>query len=58
MPIKRLLRRWTRATPEPVPVLDPGHIERLMAQPVPERPRIIVLGDDAVAGINPAPRDD
>jgi hypothetical protein len=56
LPINRLLRRPTESRgPAQEPVLDPAHIERLMAMPVPERPKIIVVGDDAVAGINPAP---
>jgi hypothetical protein len=30
-------------------------IDALMAGPVKDRPMIIVVGDDAVSGINPAP---
>ena len=30
-------------------------IDKLMAGPVRSRPRITVVGDDAVSGINPAP---
>jgi len=30
-------------------------IDELMAGPVKSRPRIVVVGDDAVSGINPAP---
>ena len=37
------------------PALAPEHIDQLMAAPIPERPKITVVGDDAVTGINPAP---
>ena len=42
------------AAPRP-PALEPEHIDQLMAAPIPERPKITVLGDDAVTGINPPP---
>lgn len=46
-----------RQQPSPVPE-EPGEaalIDQLMAGPIKERPKIIVLGDDDVFGINPAP---
>lgn len=49
--------RSTVRAPAPVRSTDlgPAHIEQLMAAPIPGRPQITVLGDDAVTGINPAP---
>ncbi len=44
----------SRKPKEEAEMPDAEMIERLMAQPVPKRPSIIVIGDDDIVGFTPA----
>jgi hypothetical protein len=53
--INALLKRFRR-TAQAEESQDPtAAIDRLMAGPIKERPKITIFGDDDVVGINPAP---
>jgi hypothetical protein len=46
---------FKRRTPAPAVEDHAEHIDRLMAGPIKQPPKITVFGDDGVMGINPAP---
>jgi hypothetical protein len=59
MIIQRLMQKFRGHKPAPSPPATPREpgpdIDALMAGPVKEAPKILVFGDEAVVGINPAP---